>query len=75
MVDSGQDPDEDVKPIQVDANGNIYVVLKDATDNTNVGRFEEDDNNIGTATDRLTVIVLNYVYDAVNLRWVRMTQP
>jgi len=75
MVESGENPDQKVKPIQVDADGNIYVVLKDGTDNSLVGRFEADDDNIGTATNRLTIINLNYVWDAVNIRWVRMTQP
>jgi len=75
MVESGENPDQEVKPIQVDPDGNVYVVLKDGTDNTNLGRFEADDDNIGTATDRQTVICLNYVWDAVNIRWVRMTQP
>ena len=75
MVESGENPDQKVKPIQVDADGNVYVILKDGTDNSLVARFEADDNNIGTATNRLTVICLNYVYDAVNLRWIRQLAP
>jgi len=75
MVADGENPDKNIKPIQVDDDGNVYVILKDGTDNANVGRFEADDDNIGTATKRLAVINLNYVWDAVNIRWVRMTQP
>ena len=75
MVESGENPDQKIKPIQVDVDGNVYVILKDGTNNALVGRFEADDDNIGTSTNRLTIINLNYVWDAVNIRWVRMTQP
>ena len=75
MVESGENPDRKIKPIQVDDDGNIYVVLKDGTDNANLGRFEADDDNIGISTKRLAVINLNYVWDVANTRWVRMTQP
>ena len=72
MVSSGVDSNANVHPILVDANGRPYVIL---TDGTNEPIFETDDDDI--AKDQITIVVinLNYVYDAVNTKWVRMTQP
>ncbi len=72
MVSSGVDSNANVQPILVDADGRPYVIL---TDGTNEPIFETDDDDI--AKDQITIVVinLNYVYDAVNTKWVRMTQP
>ena len=72
MVMKGVDGSDEVHPILVDADGRPYVVLSDGT---NEPIFETDDDDI--AKDQITIVVinLNYVYDAVNTKWVRMTQP
>lgn len=72
MVESGENPDGDVKPIQVDEDGNVYAVI---TDGTNFARLEQDDGQVLYNQQRIVVINLNYVWDSVNLRWERMTQP
>jgi len=38
-------------------------------------RIETDDNDIAGGSNVQIVICLNYVWDAVNTKWVRMTQP
>lgn len=72
MISSGVDSSGNVYPILTDTNGRPYVVLTDGTDEP---IFEADDNDI--AKDQITIVVinLNYVYDAANTKWVRMTQP
>ena len=72
MVSKGVDVSDEVHPILVDADGRPYVILSDGT---NEPIFETDDDDI--AKDQITIVVinLNYVYDAVNTKWVRMTQP
>ena len=72
MVMKGVDASNEVQPILIDSSGRPYVIL---TDGTNEPIFETDDDNI--AKDQITIVVinLNYVYDAVNTKWVRMTQP
>ena len=72
MVSSGVDSNEDVHPILVDASGRPYVILTDGTDEP---IFEADDDNITSAQTTIVVINLNYVWDAGNTKWVRMTQP
>ena len=71
-VSRGVDSGDNVHPILVDADGRPYVILSDGT---NDALFETDDDDI--AKDQITIVVinLNYVYDAVNTKWVRMTQP
>ena len=72
MVVSGVDSSKNVYPIRVDSNGRPYVILTDGTD---VAIFEEDDADIAKEQTTIVVINLNYVYDAANTKWVRMTQP
>ena len=72
MVNSGVDADKVVYPILVDTSGRPYVILTDGTDEP---IFEADDDNIASAQTTIVVINLNYVWDAANTKWVRMTQP
>lgn len=45
------------------------------TDGQSEAIFENDDDDIANSQRTLLVICLNYVYDAANTKWVRMTQP
>jgi len=36
---------------------------------------DTDDDNISGGNNTIVVINLNYVWDAANTKWVRMTQP
>ena len=72
MVSKGADANDIVHPILVDADGRPYVIL---TDGTNDIVFDTDDDDIAKDQVPQLIICLNYVYDAVNTKWVRMTQP
>jgi len=72
MVMKGVDASNEVQPILIDSSGRPYVIL---TDGTNEPIFETDDDNIAKDQTTIVVINLNYVYDAINTKWVRMTQP
>jgi len=52
--------------LRCDANKSLEVVSTDT---------DTDDDDIASGSTRQTVICLNYVWDAVNSKWVRMTQP
>ena len=66
MVVIAEDSSNVPKLLVVDANGNLKVVqpLSGA-----------DDNDISSGSTTSVVICLNYVWDSVNSKWVRMTQP
>jgi len=72
MTGSGAELTGEVHPILVDADGRPYVILTDGADEP---IFEADDDNIASAQTTIVVINLNYVWDAANTKWVRMTQP
>lgn len=72
MISRGVDSNDDIHPILTDSGGRQYIIL---TDGTAVPIFEDDDDNIAKDQTTIVVICLNYVYDAGNTKWVRMTQP
>jgi len=48
----------------VDENGTVHAAIA-----------EKDENDVTKELTTIVVINLNYVWDAVNTKWVRMTQP
>jgi len=69
-MNSGVDSNERVHPILVDSSGRAYARL---TDGTNEPIFDTDDNDIAKEQTTLTIINLNYVWDATNDKWIRST--
>jgi len=47
-----------------DENGTVHAAIA-----------EKDDDNVTKELTTIVVINLNYVWDAGNTKWVRMTQP
>ena len=50
-------------------------IAADANDSPRFLQMEDDDNDIASGKEVQVVICLNYVWDAGNTKWVRMTQP
>jgi len=72
MAIIAEDSDNIPRLLKVDASGNIKSIITDGTDDAII---ETDDDDIAGSQKTVIVINLNYVWDAVSSKWVRMTQP
>ncbi len=72
MTIIAHDSNERAKVPLCDSTGRIYVIPGSQAHDM---WFEAEDDNIPGGRTPQLVVCLNYVWDAGNSKWVRMTQP
>ena len=53
----------------------MVIIAKNSTNVAKLLKIDTDDGDVAAAQEVQIVINLNYVWDAANTKWVRMTQP